>query len=101
VPPNPHIRNAAANLLGVSLIIVVAIDLTDFQARSIADEMALIAALFFGASCILSHLSTRKIEENDHLGPIADRIFIAGLLTLILAVGVLAVSVGLSFPFTV
>ncbi len=95
--PNSHVRNAASNLLGISLLVVVGIDLTDFAGKSLADEIALVAALFLALSCILSHLSIRQGEKGARLETVADQVFVSGLLALVLAVAVLAITAGLTF----
>lgn len=79
-----YILDASANLLGVSLIIVTAVHITGKAAESVADEMSFVAALLFIASCVLSHRAIAK--SNDRFERIADKIFVSGLLLLLLGV---------------
>lgn len=81
-----HILGAASNLLGISLLIIAGLHITNRSAQTITDEIAWIAASFLAASCFLSYFSLRSDDENDRLESIADLIFIIGLVLLVLAV---------------
>ena len=87
---NHHILNAASNLLGIALIIITGISVTGQLGRSIADEIAWAAALCFSLSCLLSYLSMRNEQRTARYELWADRIFLAGLVTVLLAVAILA-----------
>ena len=87
---NSHILNAASNLLGIALLIITGIHITNQSQRTIADEIAWAASVCFGLSCLLSYLAIRKGEEGTRAEDWADRIFLCGLATLFLAVLVLA-----------
>lgn len=75
---NHYILDAAAALLGVSLIIVTAVHISGAASRSYADELAFGAALLFIASCLLSHRSISTSEGRYER--YADRIFASGIL---------------------
>ena len=96
MPREFHILGVAATLLGISLLVVVGIDLTDFASKSIADEIALVASGLLATSSILSFLAIRRANKGERLETVADQIFICGLLTLVLAVAVLAISTGVN-----
>jgi len=78
-----NVLGASAQLLGVALLIVTAVHITNHAAHSIADEVAFAAAILFIACCLTGHMAIRR--NNDRLDEIADRIFFVGLLTLLFA----------------
>ena len=82
-----HILNAASNLLGVSLIIVTALHITSYSKQTLADEVALTAALLLIGSCLLSYLAIRTERERFERG--ADRLFLAAQILLLGAVAAL------------
>ena len=84
-----HILNAASNLLGIALLIVTGLHITNHSSKTYADETALAAALLLALSCFVSYLSIRKGEAGVTLEGLADKIFLAGLAALTLAVVVL------------
>ena len=90
MPKHPHILNAASNLLGIALIIVTAIHVAGRSARSLADEIAWVAAVCFSLSCLLSYFALRAEPQATPYEIWADRIFLAGLFSLLLAVTTLA-----------
>jgi hypothetical protein len=89
VPKNSHILNAASNLLGIALLIVTGINITDHAGKTYADEAGLAAALLLAVSCVVSYLSIRRGKSGDSLEAVADKVFIAGLVALLAAVAVL------------
>ena len=89
---NSHILNAASNLLGIALLIVTGINITDHADRTYADEAGIVAALLLAVSCIVSYLSLRRGEEGGRMETWADKIFICGLLALLAAVSVLVIA---------
>jgi hypothetical protein len=89
--PTHHILNAACNLLGISLLIIAGLHLTNSTGKTLADEVAWIAALAFSVSCCASYLSIRT-PDNPRYESFADKVFLVGLFTLLAAVGVLAAS---------
>jgi hypothetical protein len=82
---NPHILNAAANLLGVCFFIITGIHFASAEELLEIDRAVLLASLFFLTSCTLSYLSIRAtalslIEEKFER--YADYFFLAGIFTL-------------------
>jgi hypothetical protein len=90
MPKSTHILNAASNLLGIAMLIVTGLKITDHSRGTYADEAALGAAVLLAVSCLLSYLAIRRGEAGDTYEHGADRIFLAGLVCLVCAVGVLA-----------
>lgn len=92
----PHILTTASNLLGISLLIVTGLKISNASINSYADDISLFAALFMLLSCILSYLSmgleTEKLSEK--LENLADIFFMAGLLSLFAAICVLTYVIG-------
>lgn len=90
MPKHSHILNAASNLLGICLLIITGLNVTDRSHTSFADEIAWLAAICFALSCLLSYLALRTNSEIPMYERWADRIFLVGLLTVVGAVAVLA-----------
>ena len=88
----PHILNAASNLLGITLIIIAGLNVSGKASGTLADEIAWAAAVLFSLSCILSYLTLRTDDHTEQIEGWADRIFLFGLLSLLAAVLVLALS---------
>ena len=81
---NTYVLSSAATLLGVSLVIVTAVHISDMSAETWADELAFGAALLFLASCLISH---RAIATgDDRFERIADKFFASAIITLLVAV---------------
>ena len=89
MPKSTHILNAASNLLGIAMLIVTGLKITEHSRGTYADEFALGAAVLLAVSCLLSYLAIRRAEHSP-LEDWADRIFLAGLIALVTAVAVLA-----------
>jgi hypothetical protein len=86
-----YILNAASNLLGISLIIIAGLNVTHTARSVFADEIAWAAALALGTSCLLSYVALRDEASPKRTAERwADRIFLIGLLALILSIIVLA-----------
>jgi cytochrome bd-type quinol oxidase subunit 2 len=79
---HPNIINAASNLLGICFLIIAGLSLTKSNSRSIADEVAWVAAVCFLASLALSYIAIRKQDEDAWQGIWADRIFLLGVAAL-------------------
>ena len=90
MPKNSNILNAASNLLGIALIIVTALHVTGRSAHTWADEIAWLSAICFTLSCVLSYSAIRAVPPSIRYELWADRIFLAGLFSLFLAVTTLA-----------
>lgn len=91
---HPHILNAASNLLGIALIIVTGLHVAGKSHRSWADEIALLAAVLFGMSCLLSYVAIRAGPRQSRWEPWADRAFLLGLLSISVAVAMFAIIEG-------
>jgi hypothetical protein len=87
----PHILNASSNLLGIALLIITGLNISNVASRTMADEVAWVACLFFGASCLLSYMSIR-VAGGSRAESLADKAFLGGLASLFLAVVVLALN---------
>jgi hypothetical protein len=87
-----HILNAASNLLGISIVMITGLKVTGHGGRTMADEVAWVAALSFALSCLLSYLDLRAPEDATSHEKWADRLFLIGLAALIGSALVLALS---------
>jgi hypothetical protein len=92
MPRHHHILNAASNLLGISLIIITGLHLTGTAERTFADEVGWVAASCLSVSTLLSYMAVRREPEPSALEVWADRVFLAGLVSLVLAVFTLAIN---------
>lgn len=88
---SPHILGAASNLLGIALLIITGLKLTKIADKTIADEVAVGACLFFTASCLLSYLAIRS-PTATRTEDIADKAFLCGLGALLIAVLIVAIN---------
>ena len=87
----PHILNAASNLLGIALLIIAGLNVSHVADKSVADEIAWLAAVFLASSCLLSYLSLRHGTPGHRFEDWADRIFLIGLIMLNGSMVVLAI----------
>jgi hypothetical protein len=87
-----HILGSAANLLGITLLIIAGLHITNRAARTLSDEVAWIGAVCFALSCCLSYASIRSRDDIDPWEVRADLVFMAGLAALFISVVVLALS---------
>lgn len=78
---SPHILNAASNLTGICFILITSLRIFSNRGeRTIIDEAAALAILFFMTSCILSFLSMRSSgTRSNTLETYADYVFLSGL----------------------
>ena len=90
MPKHSHILNAASNLLGIALIIVTALHVSGRNAHTWADEIAWLSAICLTLSCVLSYFAIRAEAHAIRFELWADRIFLAGLFSLLGAVATLA-----------
>jgi hypothetical protein len=91
MPRGHHILNAASNLLGIALVIITGLHLTGTAERTFADEVGWVSASCLSVSTLLSYMAVRREPELSALEVWADRVFLAGLVSLVLAVFTLAV----------
>jgi hypothetical protein len=85
-----QILNAASSLLGISLIIITGLHLTNRGGATFADEIAWFAAVCLSLSCLFSYIAVRSEPEESRFARWADPVFLAGLASLVIAVFVLA-----------
>lgn len=90
MPRHHHILNAASNLLGIALIIITGLHLSRTAGKTGADEIGWLAAGCLSVSSLLSYVAIRREPEPSRCEGWADRIFLAGLVCLVLAVFTLA-----------
>jgi cytochrome bd-type quinol oxidase subunit 2 len=90
---HPNIMNAASNLLGICFLLITGLSVTRSNGRSFADEVAWVAALCFLISLFLAYVAIRRQDEHAWQSVWADRIFMLGVLALLLA----TVVVGFAF----
>jgi len=86
----PHILNAATNLLGICFIIITGLRLANANARSYADEVAWLAALFLFVAAMMAYLSIRNEGLKLWQERVADVTFLGGMSMLALAVVIAA-----------
>ncbi|MES2120479.1 MAG: hypothetical protein V4513_07885 [Pseudomonadota bacterium] len=79
-----YILDAAASLLGVSLIIVTAFHISGTALSTLGDELAFSAAVLFIVSCLLSHRGISK--DNERYEHYADKFFASGILFILASV---------------
>lgn len=91
-PKTHHILSSASNLLGITLLIIAGLHISNTAARTAADEVAWIGAVCFTLSCTLSYLSLRSDSDSPRTERYADTVFMGGLLALVVAVLILALS---------
>jgi NADH:ubiquinone oxidoreductase subunit 6 (subunit J) len=92
VPKTHHILSSASNLLGITLLIIAGLHISNTAARTAADEVAWVGAVCFTLSCTLSYLSLRSESDSPRAERLADAVFMGGLLALVVAVLILALS---------
>src|SRR4051812_25153124 len=80
---SPHILNASSNLLGICFLVLTSLKILNFSEKTIIDELTTIAIILFMASCILSFLSIRGMDNKSTVfEKVADISFLIGLLLL-------------------
>jgi hypothetical protein len=80
------INAAATGLLGICALIIVALKITDENAKTWSDEAAWIAAVFMLASIVLSRAGTRSPSERPWQGGAAYWAYLAGVAALLFSV---------------
>lgn len=92
MPKTHHILNAASNLLGITLLIIAGLHISDKAQRTFSDEIGWIGAVCFTVSCGLSYLAIRSEDGASRLEAWADKAFMLGMFALLGSVVVLAIS---------
>lgn len=90
-----HILNAASNLLGISLLLIAGLRISESSGKTMADEIAWLSAAGFSISCLFSYLALREGPRAETCEAVADWSFMGSLGTLVVAVGVLAMATSL------
>jgi hypothetical protein len=90
MPKHHNILNAASNLLGIALIIITGLHLTNHGEETFADEIGWIAATCLSLSCLFSYIAVRSEPEESRFARWADPVFLGGLVSLVVSVVVLA-----------
>lgn len=90
MPKHPHILNASSNLLGIVLVIIFGLNATGIARRNFVDQVCWASAVLLLVSCVLSYLALRHSRLEDRLEKFADYSFLAGMLSLFVAIIVLA-----------
>jgi hypothetical protein len=90
MPKHPHILNAASNLLGIALIIIAGLNVASIAHKTLADEVAWLAAACLSLSCLFSYIAIRAEPRRTRFEGWADGIFLLGLAALFVSVLVLA-----------
>ena len=90
---HPHILNASTNLLGICFLIIGGLKIANLNARSYADEIAWGAAMLLFTSTLIAYLALRNDESKLWQTKLADGMFMAGVVALMLAVTVAAIYV--------
>ena len=89
----PQILSSSSSLLGIALVIVTGLKVTGKSTETLADEVALGAAVALAVSCLLSYLAFRDDADTPRLERWADRCFLAGLGSLLAAVLLLSIQI--------
>lgn len=89
VQRSPHILSTSSNLLGLCLIVMTSLKLSDRAATSLMDEATGVAAILLMASCLLSFLSIRTADpaRSERM---ADAVFLGGLSLVFLTIVLIA-----------
>jgi hypothetical protein len=83
-----HILSTAANLLGFCLFVITSLHITNKAATSLIDEFTSMIAFFLAFSCLLSFFSirTKNAVRENRLESVADYLFIASLIGIVIVV---------------
>ena len=88
----PHILGASTDLLGICFIIITGLRLVNADARSIADEVAWLAAALLFVAAMTAYLAIRGNHDDGWHIHVADAAFLSGMTVLAAAVVIAAVS---------
>ena len=86
----PRLLSAAANLLGICILIIGGLKLSRLDSRTYSDEVAWLSAVFVVVSIFLSYLSTRADTERHWQSRIANWSFFLGIDALIVSMVIAA-----------
>ena len=79
-----RILDPAATLLGVALLIVTAVHITDKSRETFADDLSFVSAILFIASCLVSHWAIRN--DSERFERWADTLFATAVVLLLCAI---------------
>jgi hypothetical protein len=82
----PHILGASSNLTGICLVLVTGLKISKVSETTWCDEISVMAAVVFIASCVTSYLSLRVEKRSEIYERIADYLFLIGIFSLFIAV---------------
>ncbi len=89
-----HILQAAGNLIGVCLVIITGLKLSNMANSTILDKVAAIASFFFLMSIVFAYLSMRHgISSIVRHRNLADYSFLIGIVLLVIAMVSIAFNV--------
>jgi hypothetical protein len=86
VQRHTHVLAAASNLLGICLIIIGGLKLTNTSSRTYSDEVAWIAAFCMLASIFLSYTRLRDGRDRPWRIMLMDYLFLVGVGSLIVSI---------------
>lgn len=89
---SPYILSTSSNLLGLCLIVMTSLRLSDHAAASLLDEATGVAAILLMGSCLLSFLAIRTPNgtRSERIERWADGIFLGGLTLVFLTIVLVA-----------
>ncbi len=90
-----HILGTSTNLLGLCLIVITSLHITNKNESNLLDELTSVVALFLIISSLLSFASirTENVKKEYKLEQLADYFFIASL------IGILGIIIFIVFNF--
>lgn len=80
-----HILPVSATMVGVCMTVITVMQLAPKNSvSSWADKLLAISSLLFLVSTMLSYLSLRTIKDSSRIEVMADRLFILGMIMMVL-----------------
>ena len=91
---SPHILSTSTNLLGFCLVVITSLHITNKSEVSLLDELTSLIAVLLIFSCLFSFFSIRStIKKRElQLETIADYLFIASLIGILIVIAIIAFS---------
>jgi uncharacterized membrane protein len=86
-----HILSTSSNMLGICFLIFSLIKVSQYEAKSIMDEIIAFLIIVFLVACLLSYSSIRFGKRGDLYEKVADIVFLVGL-TVLAVMAVIVVS---------
>lgn len=89
-----HILNTSANLLGFCLFVITSLHIASQEETQIINTFTSVIAVFLTFSCVFSFMSIRTRNElrERKLETIADYLFIASLLGILIVILLIALN---------